>query len=246
MKLLDNNEFEMINSALFMESGDAKIVGRLESYSCKMIGTEKQLFKKFAESDGRSPNTLEALSPPQNGFGGYASSYGSYGSFSTSYDRHRSSGSEDDASILRYSIARKTLFHLISTLNAAFPDYDFSDAKADEFTKEPSLQFVCNNVDNLLSVAGSGQFCKVHDKLWMTLNEEVNLTECDIYSYNPDLTSDPFGEDGSIWSFNYFFFNKKLKRIVLFTCRALSPFSQGFYEAGLLDREDNEEMEMSF
>jgi hypothetical protein len=35
---------------------------------------------------------------------------------------------------------RKTLFHLISTLNAAFPDYDFSDAKADEFTKEPSLQ----------------------------------------------------------------------------------------------------------
>jgi hypothetical protein len=37
---------------------------------------------------------------------------------------------------------RKTLFHLISTLNAAFPDYDFSDAKADEFTKEPSLQ-VC-------------------------------------------------------------------------------------------------------
>jgi hypothetical protein len=37
-------------------------------------------------------------------------------------------------------VCRKTLFHLISTLNAAFPDYDFSDAKADEFTKEPSLQ----------------------------------------------------------------------------------------------------------
>jgi len=38
--------------------------------------------------------------------------------------------------------------------------------------------------------------------------------------------SDPFGEDGSLWSFNYFFYNKKMKRIVLFTCRALSPFSQ--------------------
>jgi hypothetical protein len=59
--------------------------------------------------------------------------------------------------------------------------------------------------------------------------QEINLTDCDIYSYNPDLMSDPFGEDGSLWSFNYFFYNKKMKRIVLFTCRALSPFSQVRY-----------------
>ena len=89
-----------------------------------------------------------------------------------------------------------------------------------------SLKFVTSNVDNLLSVAASSLFSNIHDKLWVTLNKEINLVDCDIYSYNPDLTSDPFGEDGSLWSFNYFFFNKKLKRIVLFTCRALSPFSQ--------------------
>lgn len=41
------------------------------------------------------------------------------------------------------------------------------------------------------------------------------------YSYNPDLDSDPFGEDGSLWSFNYFFYNKRLKRIVFFTCRSI-------------------------
>lgn len=41
------------------------------------------------------------------------------------------------------------------------------------------------------------------------------------HSYNPDLDSDPFGEDGSLWSFNYFFYNKKLKRIVFFTCRSI-------------------------
>jgi hypothetical protein len=44
-------------------------------------------------------------------------------------------------------VCRKTLFHLISTLNAAFPDYDFSDAKADEFTKEPSLQVTVKSFD---------------------------------------------------------------------------------------------------
>lgn len=45
-------------------------------------------------------------------------------------------------------------------------------------------------------------------------------------SYNPDLDSDPFGEDGSLWSFNYFFYNKRLKRIVFFSCRSirLAPF----------------------
>lgn len=86
-----------------------------------------------------------------------------------------------------------------------------------------------SNVDNLLSVAANSLFGKIHDQLWITLNKEISLMDCDIYSYNPDLGSDPFGEEGSLWSFNYFFFNKKLKRIVLFTCRALSPFSQVHY-----------------
>jgi len=236
MKLLENTNLEAINAGLCVETGESKIIGRMESYSCKMIGSEKTLYKKFAGDSGRTPHTLEALSPPQNGYGGYAYSTSPHlAAYSRSWSR--SSGSEDDAPLCD-TIARKTLFHLISTLNAAFPDYDFSDAKAEEFSKEPSIQFVMRNVDNLLSVTASSSYGKVHEKLWVTLNEEINLQECDIYSYNPDLTSDPFGEDGSLWSFNYFFFNKKLKRIVLFTCRGLSPFSQGdlfFLGHGMLE-----------
>ena len=30
-------------------------------------------------------------------------------------------------------------------------------------------------------------------------------------SYKSDMESDPFGEKGSVWSFNYFFYNRKLK-----------------------------------
>ncbi len=49
---------------------------RIESYSCKMIGTDKQLYKKFnAEAAGRTPQSLEALSPPHNGYGGYTMSH---------------------------------------------------------------------------------------------------------------------------------------------------------------------------
>ena len=225
-----------------------------------MISSEKQFFKKFAGEDGRSARTLEALSPPSSGYGCYAfSSSPGGGGYSRSFSR--SSGSEDESSVtLCDAIERKTLFHLISTLNAAFPDYDFSTAKSEEFTKEPNLQvirsvswlliethlifcqFVTNNIDNLLSISATSQYGKIHDKLWHTLNTEIELLDCDIYSYNPDLTLDPFGEDGSIWSFNYFFFNKKLKRVVLFTCRALSPFSQGFYDPCMTQPEDQMEL----
>lgn len=97
------------------------------------------------------------------------------------------------------TISRKTLFYLISTLNAAFSDYDFSDAKSSEFSKEPSLSHVTSNIDSLWSVTATEQYAKVHDSLWVTLNEEIGLQDCDIYSYNPDLASDPFGEDGCLW-----------------------------------------------
>ena len=40
--------------------------------------------------------------------------------------------------------------------------------------------------------------------------------DCTLRSYKSDLESDPFGEKGSVWSFNYFFYNKKLKRILYF------------------------------
>lgn len=104
-----------------------------------MIGSEKQQYKKF--SGGRSPSAVEALSPPANGYGGYAFSTSPYSRCRTF---SRSSGSEDESSsgqpVLCDTINRKTLFYLISTLNAAFPDYDFTDAKSSEFTKEPNLK----------------------------------------------------------------------------------------------------------
>ena len=61
----------------------------------------------------------------------------------------------------------------------------------------------------------NGKDSTFSDDLWSAVDEVISMYECDIYSYNPD-ESDPFGEDGYIWSFNYFFYNKKLKRILYF------------------------------
>lgn len=214
MKFLENSRFEAINSALLMEVENCRIEGRIESYSCKMAGNDKRLFKSLQTSGGHNPTDLQALSPPQSTLSL---------SPSKSYGRSHSDGE----GYLCDTISTKTLFYLISTLNASFPDYDFIDTKSDEFSKEPSSEWVQNVVDSQLNPTAKDVFGRLKQKLWEVIDEEITLRDCDVYSYNPDLSSDPFGEDGCIWSFNYFFYNKKLKRIVFFRCRASSvnPYS---------------------
>ncbi|NWT86109.1 MAF1 polymerase, partial [Lanius ludovicianus] len=180
MKLLENSSFEAINSQLTVETGDAHIIGRIESYSCKLAGIDKQLFKQFCQEG--QPHALEALSPPQTS--------------GLSPGRLGKSQAGDEEGPLSDTCSRKTLFYLIATLNEAFrPDYDFSAAKSHEFSREPSLNWV--------RTGGTGRD-------WEGLGwESWSCSRCSHCSYNPDLDSDPFGEDGSLWSFNYFFYNKR-------------------------------------
>ena len=147
MKLLESSRFEALNSALSFETGDSKIFARIESYSCKMIGSEKALYKKW-NGTGES-REYEALSPPgQNFMGGTSPSttFQPQLSCNSSWSSEEedgfnmTNGLSNNCTILCDVISRKTLFHLISTLNAAFPDYDFSDARGNEFSKEPNFQ----------------------------------------------------------------------------------------------------------
>lgn len=123
------------------------------------------------------------------------------------------------------SSSRRLLIDLISTLNASFPDYDFSSLRPDQFTKELGFDFVLRSINRHLA-----EFTQPFlDELWAAIEDSVVLNECDVYSYVPDLDSDPFSSDGILWSFNYFFFNKNLKRIVYFTCVARPYERHDFY-----------------
>ncbi|XP_077993650.1 repressor of RNA polymerase III transcription MAF1 homolog [Glandiceps talaboti] len=210
MKLLENAKLEAVSDALSIETGDSKIIGRVESYSCKMAGNDKRLFK-IMSTEGQSPHDLQALSPPQTQV-----------SLSPSRQYSRSASDEGESPLCD-TCSRKMIFYLTSTLNASFhPDYDFSEAKSHEFSREPSFQWVVNAIDSNLFVAGGEVYSALKPKLWAAIDDEIVLADCDFYSYNPDLECDPYGEEGILWSFNYFFYNKKLKRILFFTCRAIS------------------------
>ena len=57
--------------------------------------------------------------------------------------------------------------------------------------------------------------------MWRLIDKEMSLKECSIYCYSPE--EDPFdGEEGALWSMNYFFFNKTKKRVCYIYLRGLS------------------------
>lgn len=217
MKLLENALFESLTNTLSLQAWDIRIDGRIESYSCKMAGNDKKLYK-LLNQEGQSPNDLQALSPPQT-----------WQSTSVSPKRniqwecpHDCKDENHGHDELADACSRKMLFYLISTLNASFqPDYDFSNAKSDEFSREPNIQLVVNAIDSGLGGVLNDAYAQFRLQFWAAIDEEIHLSECRVYSYNPDLDSDPYGEEGCLWSFNYFFYNKKMKRIVFFTCRGM-------------------------
>lgn len=213
MKLLQNTIFESLSSAISTQGQNISICGSLDSYSCKMTGNDKKLYK-YLNTLGRSPSDLKALSPSES------QQQLIYGlSPNSMYASHSQlECTEDDSPGFVSVISGKMLFTLLSTLNAAFPDYDFSQMKSEEFSREPSLPFVINNVNSNLSTSLGEEFAKISPTLWKAIDDEICLQDCQIYSYNPDMESDPFGEEGCLWSFNYLFFNKQMKRIVFFKC----------------------------
>lgn len=154
---------------------------RIESYSCKMAGNDKKLYKTLNE--GSTPSELQALSPPQTTKPGSISpTNSSYPAiFANARQRSLSTGSQEEA-VLCDTISRKMLFYLISTLNASFnPDYDFSNVKSHEFSREPNLRLVVDAINGNLSAINGETFVALKSGLWAAVDEEINLAECEIY-----------------------------------------------------------------
>lgn len=134
------------------------------------------------------------------------------------------------------SSTQRLMTDLILTLNASFPDYDFSNIRPSHFTRLPSPNIAINRTNERLSELNKSkdnQGPTFFAQLWNAIDEVIGLNESEVYSYVPpqrDDDDDPLGfltqtlEDSDsdeivpLWTLNYFFVNKSMKRIVLFTC----------------------------
>jgi len=218
MKFLEQPQLEMLTAFLSgREVGDRILNGRIEAFSCKRAGEDKQVAKML-----EAQYKAELSTSP-------ASENSSLGPLSE-------------------SSSRRLLIDLISTMNASFPDHDFSSLRPEQFLKVPSATTVMASVNTHLAELSETYNSSFLEDLWMSIEGVVRIWECDIYSYVPDMEEDPFS-DGNIWTFNYFFFNKSLKRILYFTCIATSKFSEmPVTMAGAMedsDMEDGDDMDRS-
>ncbi|KAF8399037.1 hypothetical protein HHK36_014903 [Tetracentron sinense] len=189
MKFLEYTPLDSINDFLsHVNLGECTIKGNLEAYSCKHTGTDRKLSlsleHEILDYIGQSPDT-------------------------------------DSPSLVEFlssRSSRKTLIYLVLTLSHMYPDYDFSAVQAHRFFTEEGWDSFKQIFDTYMfeaskewAVANEGS--SLLESFYKALDEVVKLAECEIYSYNPDSDGDPFMERGAIWSFIFFFYNRKLKRV---------------------------------
>lgn len=195
MKFLEQPQLEMLTSFLSnREVGDSILHGRIEAFSCKRAGEDKKLSKMLEQQ-----YTEEVACSPTS-------------AISTS-----PLGPLSDAG------TRRLLIDLISTMNASFPDHDFSSLRPEQFCREHHISLVQNRINLHLAELSEAYNSSFLQELWSAIDDVVRLGECEVYSYVPDMEEDPFSE-GNLWTFNYFFFNRNLKRILFFTCIACSKY----------------------
>ncbi|VDO11718.1 unnamed protein product [Rodentolepis nana] len=235
MKFLDNVELESLVLKLSKASRRYALEVCLESYSCKMVTEEKRNFKQLRarlEEEGLQESCLnlspsltfkgmESLSGERPDYDKYVMSdyQAELDTNPQSQSRSRnpsisSAGHSESAAKSGPTITAKELFCLQVTLEQAFNSY-FLDTSSEDFALEPELMIVKRYI---------AQFCSVYvDKyeqyssdLWTHIDQEIHPNRCIIYSYKPDRSREPY-DTRYMSQFNYFFFNRSLKRVLFFS-----------------------------
>ena len=155
-----------------------------------MAGNDKKLYKQQSHQEGQGSSLL-ALSPPQTFVGSPIPGTAGSPPFSPigipsvlvrTVSGSSAHGGGENGPQFCDTISSKTLFYLRSTLTASFqPDYDFTNAKSERFSREPNVKWVMDAVRSNLSATTSGTFGQMESQLWAAIDEEIHLAECDIY-----------------------------------------------------------------
>ncbi len=195
MKFLTVPRLAKLSSLLqSFDLGDQILRCRVESYSCKIAGEDKKISKTISKQISSETSSI-SLSFPADSLDPLASSHN-----------------------------RKLFISLITTMNASFPDYDFSSVKPEQFNREPMPQIAVNSINNLfvdsLELAAPG----LRTEFWSAINETMETQKCEIYSFQPEIDSEM--NIGKLWIIHYFFYNRKAKKILFLSAHSVSKLHQ--------------------
>ncbi|CAJ0567069.1 unnamed protein product, partial [Mesorhabditis spiculigera] len=178
MKYLENSNLQLIADKIREHSNDCELDFKIESYSCKMIQSDKRLWKR-TNIDERQP-----LSPPEDWNILQAPMPIGHSHRMRHLSEHSASGGSDhdmEEGCLVDSISKRTLFDLIGVLNTAYGDYDFNDLNSNCFSRIDNAEGVVAPVDHKLAAAVE-HYAQLRNDLWQAVAEEIKPMECRIYS----------------------------------------------------------------
>lgn len=118
---------------------------------------------------------------------------------------------------------KRVLGDLIQTLNASFNDYDFSELTPDSFSQLSASETV-QTINSYLAELTINNPNAIND-MWRDVNTAMgnNLANCEAYRLDDSAFIDEV-DNGMVWSYNFFFCSKELKRVCYFTCAATSKY----------------------
>lgn len=182
MKYLQFERLEMMSNCLtsLNQNNSTQVQGRLEAFSCKDTVEDKKL-KRFVEAKFLPQiNTL-----PHN----------------TSQPKHEQLNYEKQNIYKNIELkrldtereSRKCFFYLLATLNAVFPDYDYSFLNPDAFTPLPSSDAAIKLIDSAILLHRSTSLSTdlISETVWNCIDEVVYINECEIYNFSPDPDDEP-------------------------------------------------------
>ncbi|KAF2005625.1 hypothetical protein P154DRAFT_530450 [Amniculicola lignicola CBS 123094] len=225
MKYLDLCALHEVNLALNFDTLDSAVIGGCDIWTTKAAGSDKKLYKRIENTlETRHKDLLASvavLSPEAKA------------KFVTEQDVERDTpfGSFNEPA------NRHTFAYLIATLNATHVDYDFANVlNPDEFRRETRKSFM-NQIDTTMyflrpqiyaTGLPTGSVTPLGSPIWsfrswQLIDSEMILENCECYVWEP--SDDPYADDGAIWSFHYFLYNKEMKRVCYFYLRGISALS---------------------
>lgn len=193
MKFLQIPQFEEITVALSsLENEECRLQIRLDPYSCKLTNQDKSAYHALNKSyEALAKSPTAVVSPSALG-------------------------------PLSESASRKKLITLVTALNNSFPSNDFCGLQGDQFVSEP-VALAISTVDSHLAATFAAAYSKqLQQRVWNTVTAEFDLPECSVFAFTPEPDYNPFeNQHLELWALHYFFYNQKLRRVLLFSCRAL-------------------------
>ena len=235
LQYLPLRDIDDVTNALNFDTADCHVIGGCDIYTTKAAGADKKLYKNIEHSLESQYASLLSFSA------GLSAQQAKAAGQSLNLSRASPFGPLSQIS------SRRTFAYLIATLNASHPDYDFSHLlRPSDFKREKNIRKAMNALDiTLYNLRPKFSSALVDEKphwsnvvpttipqtphgsekwnprMWSLIDKEMTLKDCSMYRYAPE--EDPYdGEEGSLWSFNYFFFNKAKKRVCYIYLRGLS------------------------